>query len=237
MRYIDVLCRKGDEFGLKDLKDGYRHKMLRSVGEISEYIELELCLRTSTDVGLLLELCEGVEVDGMVLETGTYYGAASIAMAMYSKMMGLGRVITIERDMGEVGDLCLEGFDLGLGEGFGLHLPSSYGVRRWCNLIYNCVRSNIDGWLIPIGCDSLLALDFLSPVLRMLYVDGGHSYEVAKGDILGYGDMLVSGGLIVVDDYNEGHMGVMRAVDEVMFGGEMFTSCEVVGSMVKGVKA
>jgi len=236
MNYIDVLCKKEFEGGVKDLKDGYRHRMLRSSGEIGEYIKKELCLSTSTDVGLLLDLCRGVKVKGMVLEVGTYYGAASIAMAMYSKMMDLGRVITIDRDMGETGDLCLDGFDLGLGEDFSMHIPGSYGVKRWSNLIYNCVRSNVGDWLIPIGCESLSALEFLNPSLRMLYVDGGHSYDVAKGDILGYGGKLVSGGLIVVDDYNEGHIGVKGAVNEVILGGEMFKDCRVEGSMVYGVK-
>lgn len=60
----------------------------------------------------------------------------------------------------------------------------------------------------------------------IVYIDGGHSYEVASSDILHYSPMVKPGGYLVIDDcankyqlpfgYFRGIESVSRAVDEVL---------------------
>jgi len=60
----------------------------------------------------------------------------------------------------------------------------------------------------------------------IIYIDGGHEYEVAKSDIINYSPMVKEGGYLVIDDcankydlpygYFRGIESVSRAVDEVL---------------------
>ncbi len=64
--------------------------------------------------------------------------------------------------------------------------------------------------------------------IRLLFVDGLHTYEGVKVDIEDWMPRVSSGGIIVWDDYfNEGYPGVRRAVDE-------FASSGSVGSLHRG---
>lgn len=61
---------------------------------------------------------------------------------------------------------------------------------------------------------------------RIVYIDGGHSYEVAKADILNYSGLVQLGGYLVIDDcahkydlpegYFRGIDTVSQAVDELL---------------------
>ncbi len=53
--------------------------------------------------------------------------------------------------------------------------------------------------------------------IRILFIDGWHSYEAVTEDILLWFPHVLPGGLIVFDDYsNPEFPGVRRAVDEQM---------------------
>ena len=49
----------------------------------------------------------------------------------------------------------------------------------------------------------------------LIYIDGDHSYEGCKEDILRTSKVLKDGGLFVIHDYAPGQPGVMKAVDEL----------------------
>jgi len=48
-----------------------------------------------------------------------------------------------------------------------------------------------------------------------VYIDGSHVYESAKADVVGWWRYLRSGDVLAGHDYDEGHPGVQRAVDEL----------------------
>jgi cephalosporin hydroxylase len=60
----------------------------------------------------------------------------------------------------------------------------------------------------------------------MVYIDGGHSYEVVQSDLKNYAPMVKPGGYLIVDDcchkynlppgYFPGIESVSKAVDEVL---------------------
>ena len=47
-----------------------------------------------------------------------------------------------------------------------------------------------------------------------IFIDGGHAYETVKKDLINCKDKLSNHGIILCDDYDLGHTGVKRAVDE-----------------------
>ena len=59
----------------------------------------------------------------------------------------------------------------------------------------------------------------------MVFIDGDHSYEVVKQDIILWTPKIRSGGFLIGHDYNDLHPGVMQAVNEVL-GSNVITPCD-----------
>lgn len=73
--------------------------------------------------------------------------------------------------------------------------------------------------VFPCVGDSRLWCTIWREPIDFLYIDGDHSYEGVKADILGWSPYVRHGGMILGHDYEEGDdvmfPGVKRAVDEV----------------------
>jgi len=50
--------------------------------------------------------------------------------------------------------------------------------------------------------------------ISLLYIDGGHQYYEVLEDIDGFAPHVISGGVILFDDYSEAFPGLVRAVNE-----------------------
>jgi hypothetical protein len=61
------------------------------------------------------------------------------------------------------------------------------------------------------------------PGISTLVVDGSHLYENVKDDLLRYARKVSPGGSIFVDDYYPTYPGVVKALDEFMFGNSQFS--------------
>ena len=57
----------------------------------------------------------------------------------------------------------------------------------------------------------------------MLWVDGGHDYEVVRQDIDDFAPHLLAGGFAVFDDMKPRFPGVARALAETLIRDERFT--------------
>jgi predicted O-methyltransferase YrrM len=69
-----------------------------------------------------------------------------------------------------------------------------------------------DQWEFIVG-DSNTTLAGLSGKFDWIYIDGDHSYEIVKQDLVAAHKKLAKGGMIVCDDYGN-PCGVKQAVDE-----------------------
>lgn len=58
--------------------------------------------------------------------------------------------------------------------------------------------------------------------VRLLFIDGDHSYEGVRRDIENFAPRLQVGGLIVFDDYHSDGPGVVRAVRELIFDSDQY---------------
>lgn len=63
------------------------------------------------------------------------------------------------------------------------------------------------------GLSADVAKSWETPI-SLLYIDGGHEYEEVLGDIDGFLPHMVSGGVILFDDYSDAFPGVAQAVKE-----------------------
>jgi hypothetical protein len=78
-----------------------------------------------------------------------------------------------------------------------------------------------DGSLEVLRSDSVLAANRIAEAGRqfgMVFLDGGHSYESVRGDIMAWQPCVASGGMLAGHDFNSGHPGVVRAVTELFPG-------------------
>lgn len=58
-------------------------------------------------------------------------------------------------------------------------------------------------------------IDILNKV-DFVYIDGHHTYEQVKKDIINYKKLINNNGIIGGHDYSDGWLGVMKAVDECL---------------------
>ena len=93
------------------------------------------------------------------------------------------------------------------------------------DLIYAAVRSRFRRY--PIVWHRMTSTEAASRIgnetLDWAYIDGNHSYEYVVQDLRNYWKKVRSGGLLMGDDYSEGHWwgdGVVRAVDEFVNSAE-----------------
>ena len=64
------------------------------------------------------------------------------------------------------------------------------------------------------GNSNKLLKDLENNYFDYIFVDGGHAYETVKKDLIYCKEKLSNKGIILCDDYNLGHTGVKKAVDE-----------------------
>lgn len=111
-------------------------------------------------------------------------------------------------------------------------------MQNWCGLPEINHATLIEGFStedrVKDACRRLAPFD-------MIYVDGCHAYQVVVNDIVAYSEMLIAGGLLIMDDAatelklpNDiwpGHPDVSRAVRELLLPDPRFAIVASVGHL------
>jgi len=150
------------------------------------------------------ELYEAAKIygrEGLILNIGTYLGRSTIALALGSKKVGGGKVVSVDPIIPEefyenikkngVSDYVIP-----------VQMTSRKAYKSWPKLMQGKPESRIG----------------------LIFVDGAHHYEEAGFDIFSWEKHLVPGGLLLVDDYERQEPGVMRAVYEQIICSGKFSS-------------
>lgn len=186
---------------------------------VSHSIPGWLCVR---DARLLYSLAYHGPGRGAIVEIGSAWGRSTVILARGSKAARRERVYAIDPHTGD------PWFFAGFADVFppldapayrqaaGSDFSSADGLR------YSVRRFGVEDWVVPVVATSTEAASRLETgPIRLLYVDGLHSYEGVRADIRDWAPRVVPGGVIVFDDYfnaNPG-VGVRRAVDELLGSG------------------
>lgn len=75
-----------------------------------------------------------------------------------------------------------------------------------------------------------LALEWKEP-LRLLWIDGDHTYKGAQSDILDFKQYLQPGAIVAFHDVLNGHVGPLQVFAHEVVQNESFGACGVVGSI------
>lgn len=164
---------------------------------------------------ILYTLAYANTLQGDILEIGSWQGRSTCFLAQACRDSGNGIVRAVDHFKGNVGK---EHF-YKVGQDDLSDLESNF-------------RNNIDGaglsdhvklYNMPAQQAATEHLaDFAN--LRMLFIDGDHSYEGASHDIRLFAPLLQPGGIIVFDDYHSDCTGVQQAVAELIFSDPQYTA-------------
>jgi predicted O-methyltransferase YrrM len=148
----------------------------------------------------LFDLAQTVQADGDVVEIGSAFGRSAIPLALGTRCFGRGRLFCIDPHTGGIG----------LHEEYG-DLAKSFSSLG--SFLENVVRFELQNVIVPMVLPSEEAAKVWNDKpIRLLFVDGWHSYEACQRDIFQWGRFVAPGGVMVVHDYD--WKEVRRAVDE-----------------------
>ena len=142
---------------------------------------------------------------GRALEIGCYKGSSTVVLAKACLALGIDRVRAVDLFTGTPS----------WGQTFDTFADAkkrltSYGLGAAVELVRGDSRT------IP-----------WTESFDVLHIDGDHAYEGVAGDIRRFAPLLEPGGIIVFDDYDLAHPGVVRAVDEFLAANPEFETVAV----------
>jgi predicted O-methyltransferase YrrM len=154
------------------------------------------------DLALLYQLARHVPGDGVILEIGSYKGMSTIALAYGARHGGRERVHTVDPHTGDRQALEWTGVD---------EIRSEEDFRR------NIRKAGVEDMVVAYTMRSNeLAERWSGEPIRVLFVDGWHSYDAVTDDIRHWAPLVTPSGVVVVDDYynyDEVHAAVSDARD------------------------
>lgn len=146
---------------------------------------------------------------GTVVEIGSAWGLSTIMLSMAASRFRPGdQIVSIDPHTGDPGfldDNRLEGFD------------------SHQEFLQNLAATRSAAGVLPVRATSHLARESYSfGPIRLLFVDGLHSYEAVAEDIRDWAGLVDPDGVIAFDDYGHPRWpGVAQAIDEAVSEGRL----------------
>jgi predicted O-methyltransferase YrrM len=137
---------------------------------------------------------------GNIIELGSWQGRSTSFLARACKDTGNGVVHAVDWFKGNPGTE---------------HLYGGGDLRAGFDR--NISNAGLDDVVVVHDGDSVeLAPEVIDAAgdVRMLVVDAEHTYDAVQRELRAYADVVVSGGLVVFDDYSKRYEGVARAIHE-----------------------
>lgn len=149
---------------------------------------------------------------GIVVDVGVWKGASTIYLAELMKSTGIaGTVIAVDTFLGSV-----EHWDRN--SGFAALIPRRFGMPLlYEQFLSNVVRCGAQDRVVPLPQTSTTASLLLRRVgvqAGLIHIDASHEYEDVLRDARAYWDILLPGGFLVGDDYDQYWPGVVQAANQ-----------------------
>jgi predicted O-methyltransferase YrrM len=151
------------------------------------------------DLALLYQLAAQVPGDGVVVEIGSHKGMSTITLAKGVEHGGDGPVHTVDPHTGDRQALEWGGVD---------EILSEQDFKR--NISEAGLEDSVIGYTTT---SNALAEQWTGKPIRLLFIDGWHSYDAVTDDIRNWAPLLTKRGVVVIDDYYN-YDEVRSAVDD-----------------------
>jgi len=144
---------------------------------------------------------------GDIVEVGSWQGRSTIALAQACADSNNGIVHAVDTFLGNPGNR--KSYIIGSEDLSDLE----------SNFLHNIERAGLKSRVITYAMSSVRAAPLISQAtegIRLLHIDGEHSYNSVVSELFLYSQLLIDGGLIVLDDYSPAFPGVHKAVQEFL---------------------
>lgn len=176
------------------------------------------------DARLLFAFAHHGPGSGAIVEIGSAWGKSTLFLAQGSKQAKRERVYAVDPHTGDARMLTgIAAPPAGLNKN-GYQLNRDVAFSSWPGFQQTINRFGVQDWVIPVVTTSTEAAEHIDTgPIRLLYLDGLHTYEGVHADIEGWLPKVAVGGVIVFDDYfnSSPDIGVRRAVDELVASGRV----------------
>lgn len=175
----------------------------------------ELHLQLSSVPGMITEesgknlfaMAFAQDMKGDIVEIGSWQGKSTIYLGKAAESSKNGKVFAVDHFKGNPGK------------------EAYYKVSKddlsdlKGNFIRNITAAGVADHIELLNMPSDAAADVLrerESRIRLLFIDGCHTYDGVKNDFFRYNDLVQPGGLIIFDDYSLHFEGVVRFVKELI---------------------
>lgn len=170
------------------------------VGNVGEMIP---GMVTKESGKFLFSLCYMQEIEGDVVEIGSWQGKSASFLARAVKESNNGQFYAIDHFKGNVGK-----------EHF-------YATGKQVNIkdvfIENITKVGLKDCVNLLDMENTAAAKILEKKsIRFLFIDGDHTFSGVSKDIKLFLPMLKKGSIVIFDDYFKGFPGLIEAVDDFL---------------------
>lgn len=206
-------------------------------------INIDHCVRCIEKIPGILHPLEGFTLfllsmsaptDNMIVEVGSYLGRSAAYLALgslISKKQGVCAVDMFPKAsdwyLGEDGLYHIRGSDYYLEE----HVYKERAAFFYGDHVYTSTldifkdiirKVGLEAHIEPFKGNSRQCAQKLKAPLRMAFIDGDHTYDGVKKDILSLDHRIVENGYMCFHDYSVKFPGVVRAVNEYVVASENY---------------
>lgn len=205
MPAFDVMSRVRLAVALGIQQCGLGNLLGRHLADITQRIDATITgLGVGSKAGVFLYLVARYgPARGRIVEIGSGFGRSTCFLAAGSQRGNREHVWAVDPHTG--GRLYLEKRRL-------------KRIDSYPGFMANIRRLGLEDWIHPLVMTSEEASrSWKGDPIRLLFIDGWHTYDAVKLDIQCWMPFVVKGGIVIFDDYfNPDFPGVRKAIDEML---------------------
>lgn len=150
-----------------------------------------------SEMELLYRLAAEVPTDGAILEIGSFQGKSTVCLGLGAQQSGAWVWAVDPHDEMQV------------------NAETRYGMHNHAALLKNLVEFGVAERVRVVALPSGIVQRAWFPVIHLLWIDGSHHYEDVRLD-LQWSESVAPGGVIALHDASGHHVGVSRALEELL---------------------
>ena len=173
---------------------------------------------TDLELELLYNLAGRGPGEGQIVEIGSFQGKSTIFLASGSKKAHREKVWAIDPHQGAY------------------VMGRRFSGPTYKKFLDNLRRARVKDQVVVIRKFSDQAIKTWKKPIRLLFIDGNHSYAGVRKDILGWEPFLVAGGVIALHDALNPAVGPARAIVKLLLKDKRFSNLGVIDSIFYAIK-
>lgn len=143
----------------------------------------------------LFDMAKKDDLSGDIVEIGSAFGRSTVCLGLGARLANVGRVHAIDPHTGDIAikkNMLGEDIEYSSQQGFDRNI-SRFDLQFWVNQIIKTSNDAFKDW------DNARP----DPNIRLLFVDGWHTYDAVYEDIVSWSQYMLDEGTIAVHDYRQ----------------------------------